>query len=399
MTQARGSKATVVMAFETAYGVDPAGIDGIGPMPIQKFGLKATQQENVSATITDSINPTAPWRGNKDARGGITVPVDAVCMGYWLKAMFGAAVSVVTGSKTAAAVVCDPDTDKVTLSTHGLLDGQCITFAAAVMPTNLTAGTRYYLVNKGTNDFQIALTPGGTPINFSTAGTTVTITTVCAHVFKLSADMLSLVLEQAFAHITDYHNFNGCKASSMALDIGNDNSEFTMDMQFIGSGLYANGATAYDSSLTSPGTSVPLNKFQAALQEAGAAFAKATKFSLNVDFDLDDSVFVIGGAGIRGDLPQGQAKVTGNLTTLYDGPTSALTKAINETETSLMVTLTNGAYILEILIPEVKYSMAGPVVEGPKGILLPLDFVAYKDNADYGTALQLTLVNAKNTAY
>lgn len=394
MSQAKGSKGQLVIDFESTYGTSPSP-SGVGPMPFNSCTLDASRAVNSVETITGSINPVQPFAGNTDVAGDIVVPIDLTDFGYWLKAMFGAATSVVTGSKSAAAVTCDNTTDKITLSTHGLSDGQCITFGGTP-PTGLTAGTLYYLVNKGTNDFQVALSPGGTAIDFSTNGADVTITTVIAHVFKLGTEQASMVIEKGFTDIVQYMLFNGVKVGSFSIDLGGD-GELTATLGCKGQKVTAS-ATPYDATLTTPGVFNRVNNFQATLQEGGASFAKATKVGLKLDFGLDDTQYCIGANGVRGDLPQGVGKVSGTLEALFEDLT-LLNKAINRTESSLKVTLTNGASYMEILLPEVEYGVKTPPISGPKGVLQSLDFVAYKNDAAQNTAIQVTLVNARNTAY
>lgn len=77
----------------------------------------------------------------------------------------------------AAALAVTPDntTEKIGLTAHGYSDGQPVEFAATAMPTGLTAGLRYYVRDKTTDDFKLALTPGGSVVTFSSNGTSVTV--------------------------------------------------------------------------------------------------------------------------------------------------------------------------------------------------------------------------------
>lgn len=59
----------------------------------------------------------------------------------------------------------------VTKTDHGLSSGQALTLTTTgALPTGLTAGQVYYVVNPSLNTFQLATTPTGTPINTSSAG-------------------------------------------------------------------------------------------------------------------------------------------------------------------------------------------------------------------------------------
>jgi len=73
------------------------------------------------------------------------------------------------------SVTADSTTDKITLSAHGLNNGDRVYFGGTAVPGGLTAATWYYVVNKGTNDFQLATTAGGSAINLTSNGTSVTL--------------------------------------------------------------------------------------------------------------------------------------------------------------------------------------------------------------------------------
>ncbi len=75
------------------------------------------------------------------------------------------------------AVTADHTTDKISLTAHGLANGDLVKLTGDVMPSGLTANTWYYLVNKGTNDFQLALTYGGSAIPLVTNGTNLLLDT------------------------------------------------------------------------------------------------------------------------------------------------------------------------------------------------------------------------------
>jgi len=77
---------------------------------------------------------------------------------------------------TAREVEFDSDTDTVILTSHGFQDGEAVKFSETTgeLPAELVAGTTYYVVNKTANTFQIAETVGGSAIDFTDDGTTVT---------------------------------------------------------------------------------------------------------------------------------------------------------------------------------------------------------------------------------
>ena len=73
-------------------------------------------------------------------------------------------VQVKNVGRSVAWVVAD---NKVTLATHGLVDGDKVIFTALGTATNISTGVTYYVTNKTTNDFQISLTLGGSVIDIT----------------------------------------------------------------------------------------------------------------------------------------------------------------------------------------------------------------------------------------
>lgn len=82
-----------------------------------------------------------------------------------------------TGTKAyiAQSVTADASTDKLTLTSHGLADGDRVKFGGTAVPGGLTAGLWYYVVSAATNDFKVASTAGGSALNLTSNGTAVTL--------------------------------------------------------------------------------------------------------------------------------------------------------------------------------------------------------------------------------
>lgn len=83
----------------------------------------------------------------------------------------GDIVELYSGASPAVAVTFDNAGDHVSLANHGLVAGQEVVFPTVVTLTELTANTKYYVVNTTTDTFQVAAVAGGTPIVFSSNGT------------------------------------------------------------------------------------------------------------------------------------------------------------------------------------------------------------------------------------
>lgn len=86
-------------------------------------------------------------------------------------------------------VTATASTDKVNSTGHGLSNGDSVIFTALTGGTGLTVNTPYFVVNKGTNDFEVSLTKGGTKVDITadaSAATAYKLTTLAtSHVDDL----------------------------------------------------------------------------------------------------------------------------------------------------------------------------------------------------------------------
>lgn len=210
------------------------------------------------------------------------------------------------------------------------------------------------------------------------------------HEFKVPAAQPSMVLEKGFTDIAKYWKYNGCKISRWSMNIGGD-EELVANFDMIGSNETP-GTAEYDATPTAL-TLGRLDNFEASIKEGGAAIANIKSISFNIDMDLDPDNYVIGGAGIRGDLPEGVLAITGNLLALFEDHT-LVTKAINSTESKIEIDIMSGVYGMKIYFNELQYARGKTPVEGPKGVLLSLDYAAYYDNDAEESAVVVELINA-----
>lgn len=212
-----------------------------------------------------------------------------------------------------------------------------------------------------------------------------------SHVFKIGDTMPSAVLEQGFTDIAAYELFNGIKMSKMAISFGGD-GELTAKIDLLG-GKETIGATSVDATPDTI-TITKLGNFQASLKEGGSSIATVLSCDLNFDFGLDGDTYAIGGAGFRTAIEEGLVQISGTIKAFFEN-TTLLNKAINGTESSLEITLTNGTHSLAIKLPEIIYERNSPGIDGPKGVNIELPFKAYYQNSADANAAIITLVNAQ----
>ncbi len=214
-------------------------------------------------------------------------------------------------------------------------------------------------------------------------------TSIYTHVFTVKDSQTSWVLEHAYNDVGVYLLYNGCKANTFKIDIGGDR-ELTATFGVMGAGE-ARGASSMDSSPSVLSYDV-FNQFDAAIQEGGATSAIITDASISVNNNLDGSIYVIGGAGKRARLPEGQIEITGSIKALFDDA-ALLDKAINGTESSLSITFTSGSYSLNLLIQELMFEQSSPGISTPGGLFTELNFTGYYEDGAAGSSFQATLVN------
>lgn len=211
------------------------------------------------------------------------------------------------------------------------------------------------------------------------------------HSFTVQDAMPSLVLEKQFGTATpSYAKHNGCKIASCSLSFGGD-GELVANLNVEGASE-ALGTTAYQAAATAIAMQ-RLNNFQAAIQLGGASVGNVREVSLDIDFGLDTEQYTIGGGGTRGDIPEGIMSITGRVRALFEDLT-LLNLAVNSTESSLEINVNGGTSSqLDIIIPELQFERNTPGIEGPKGILVDLPFVAYYHDDSAASAIQFDLTN------
>jgi len=226
-----------------------------------------------------------------------------------------------------------------------------------------------------------------------------------SHTFTVEDLPKGMTIEKQFTSdltTSEYFIYRGCKVNSMRVSI---TSEGFIESVFnvMGSSETVS-ATSMDVSPTDYSASAvggSFNAFSATIEEGGASLGTVTEVEFTLENNLDGSVYVIDGTGKRYALPEGLAKVSGTLRALFDGMTQ-YNKAINNTETSLKVTLYNGtgdgsAYNEKIvfIIDELLLSPQSPAIDGPGGVMVELPFTAYYQDGSSGSIFTVQLANTQ----
>jgi hypothetical protein len=118
----------------------------------------------------------------------------------WAARLLGVSVGTCAISNASPAVV--------TRTAHGLENGMAVTFSTTgTLPTGLTAGTIYYIINKADNTFNVSATSGGSAINTSSAGSgTHSVRPVSAVVSGTTATIFAKAHPYVYGHRVRFEN-------------------------------------------------------------------------------------------------------------------------------------------------------------------------------------------------
>lgn len=216
---------------------------------------------------------------------------------------------------------------------------------------------------------------------------------------KVGSLPTGLTIEKQFPDIDDankYFQYSGCKVNSLKMAFKSEGA-IECSVSVMGAKETLAAASA-DSSPTDLGHD-PFDGFQATITDKNSAsLGDITELDFTIENNLDGSMYIIDGTGQRKDIPAGTAKVSGTLKALFKD-TTLYDKAVDNTESSIQVTLTRGTgdgtsgnEKLTINMNEVIFKPQAPVISGPQGVLVELPFEAYyRDDAD-ASALTFTLL-------
>jgi hypothetical protein len=383
--QARGSASQILIDFETVYGADPETPAGISIPYHFPVDLKQTRPLKASTVHRPNRNPASPFYDNRDVKGSITVPVDQINLGYWLRALLGAPQTAAPATEyldNAPAVDKVGDYVGIPITGHPFLAGEKVTIAGT---TNYNGTFEIY--SKTANEIVIP----ALYVEETFAGTETCTAEYYTHIFKPASAIESLVIDAGYNNVSQYFKFNGCKLSSLALDFGGAGNELMAKLGITGAKETRSGSP-YDADPDA----YTLSKFQnrqLSFEEGGGAYAEIKNGSLTIANDLDEDSFLANG-DTRFALPEGDVLVNGKLSVFFPGEAgeALYDKAVAGTESSLKILLTSGLYSLAFLFPELLYTVDSPhMVKG--GVYADLNFQGYYENAAEAAAVVATLIN------
>lgn len=241
------------------------------------------------------------------------------------------------------------------------------------------------------------------PLKHLLGTNTITGTGPYTHTIKIGALPVGMTLEKDFGSALGasdrYEKFNGCKFASGTFRFPVE-GPCTAGFQITGAKYTAPGAVL-DATLDDHGHT-SFSSFDASLDEGGSAISVVQSGEFTYSNNLDESLFVIGGAGERRALRESRATVSGSIVTLFE-TRALLDKALNHTTSSLKFKLTRGDGLgsagneyMEFFLQNLKYELSGTPVNGPLGLLVTLNFRTFRSGTDEG--LQIVVKNAVSAA-
>jgi len=228
-----------------------------------------------------------------------------------------------------------------------------------------------------------------------------------SHTFKINDLPAGITIEKQFTDLTvpKYFVYNGCKVNSMKINIKPEGFIDTV-FSFMGA-VETVTAASFDSDATnysSQAVGQQFDGFQATIMEGGVSLGICSEIEFTLENNLDGSIFVIDGTGTRYAMPEGMAKVSGNVKVLFED-TTMYDKAINNAETSLVITLTHGTGAgsannekIDFYIDELLFEPSAPVVSGPNGIMVDMNFTGYYNDGNRASSLAVILWNTQTAA-
>lgn len=206
---------------------------------------------------------------------------------------------------------------------------------------------------------------------------------------KAGVTRRSFTVERFFGDILTadkpYHRFTGVELNTLSLAI-NANAMITGSFGVLGQNMVT-ATTAITGATYAPATTTsPLDSFTGTLNEAGTPIAVITEISLSLENALE-ARFVVGSKqSIRPSI--GRSNVTGQVTAYFEN-SALLDKFINETESSIVFELPDGAgNKYTFTLPRIKYTGGQPDVDGEGPITLAMPFQALLDSTT-GTNLMI----------
>lgn len=208
------------------------------------------------------------------------------------------------------------------------------------------------------------------------------LSTWSSDVIKVGTSPKFFSLEDYAADIDQARLFTGCTVNTMAVALA-PNSMVTTTFGVVGKDMTV-GAT--EKTQDDPSGAAPFDAYSGDLEIGGSASAIVTAMDFTVTNGFAPT-FVVGDDSAPA-LEFGRAVVEGSLSAYFEDA-ALLNRFLDETETSLKVTVGDGTNTMEFFFPRCKINSADVGVDGPASRVIALSFVALYDDTE-DTNLRIT---------
>jgi hypothetical protein len=219
------------------------------------------------------------------------------------------------------------------------------------------------------------------------------------HTFSVGTLPAGLVIEKQFTDLgtPKFFLYNGCKVSTLKV-AAKVEGPIDCTISVMGAKEAVNNSS-FDPNPSDIGCD-PFNGMLGVVSLNGAVLANVVSIDFSLENNLDGDTYVMDGTGTRRYISEGEAKVTGVITTLFEDADLYLA-AINNTEKQLQLDLVKGLGTgasagnekLSFYFDEVLFKPESPVVQGPTGLKLTSSFEAYYNNDSDANVLRVVLLS------
>ncbi len=195
----------------------------------------------------------------------------------------------------------------------------------------------------------------------------------------------SFTIERQFADIGQYLRYTGCEINGLHFDV-QPGAIASVGFDVVGQASVAAAAAITGATYAAATTARPMDALSGAVKEGGQLLAVVTELKLDLANGIEPR-FVVGSAQTL-EPSIGDSDLTGTLTAYFQDA-SLLAKFIEETESSLELSISDGANSYALLLPRIKYTGGQSDVTSDGPVSLSLPFQALYDGAT-GTNFRIT---------
>jgi hypothetical protein len=399
MPQAIGRKVNLVAFNEATYGVS-AGLTTGEKLYVKSIGVTGNIAQIIDETLSGLRGLPQSIAGNKDVTGSVPVNTAPQSILKWLKHLLGlsatqyAVADRTTSTITGVEVLRAENTSATGAGTLAYTaSGTTITWSengdTAGSPVNIGAGGDFTVTSTSGKDVYIRVTAALLPVGNQSDTVTIGAGTTYEHVFTpQGTEAVGMTLEvdlgAEIATQNRWMHFKGVRPVKGSFKFGSSGFiEASFDVR--GANFTNDAGAALDATPDDFGHQA-FSMFSASIEVDGEVYALAQEVTIDLDNDGDDTNFVIGGGGVRGSLPFGFIKPSGNVNALF-ASAALLNKAIAGTPCALRLTAYNGTGVgtlgnerITFRVPDLKFEAKTPAIEGPKGVKLQLAYNGHRPN-------------------